>query len=294
MDIGSMLSAAGAPVMQNLGNIEKAIIEILDLRGRAPVLKDAIQVVAGAGVAGALGDAAAIGIEGDGLDLKNTFLGDYVQDLAGVGKDHEVADAYFEKLKYKKRSYTVKFNPSSLRFSGHSGGRYSTMDYMTERNDELKYKSVETTISMSVELLFDSMDPKDAFMSDKLNFSPTGLLTGAADMGLTIAGKKKKTIQREVEGFIAALRNEDTRLITFNWGEMCYSGVLRRVSVEYTMFNVTGEPVRAMVGLSIMCADAKQWRNSLAVWQERYKTAFEGGNESFVKASQKVGNLLNF
>ena len=98
MDIGSMLSAAGAPVMQNLGNIEKAIIEILDLRGRDPVLKDAIQVVAGAGVAGALGDAAAIGIDGDGLDLKNTFLGDYVQDLAGVGKDHEVADAYFEKL----------------------------------------------------------------------------------------------------------------------------------------------------------------------------------------------------
>ena len=294
MDIGSMLSSAGTSVMQNLGNIEKAIIEILDLRGREPVLKDAIKVVEGAGAAGGLGDAAAMGMAGDGVNLKDTFLGDYVQDLAGLGNKQTVADAYFQKLKYKKRSYTVKFNPSSLRFSGHTGGRFSTMDYITESKDEIRYKSVETNISMSVELLFDSMDPKDAFMGDKLNFSPTGLLTSAVDLGLTMAGKKKKTIQREVEGFIAALRNENTRLITFNWGEMCYSGVLRRVSVEYTMFNVTGEPVRAMVGLSIMCADAKQWKNSLAVWQERYKTAFENGNESFVKTSQKVGNLLNF
>ena len=227
--------------------------------------------------------------------MNNSLLSDYANDVLGVGLDDTLADVYFQKLASKKVSYTVKFNPSSLRFSGHNGGRYSTMDYMSQDDNELHYAGVDANISMSVELLFDSMDVKDAFMSDKLDFSPTGFLTGAVDAGLTATGKnKRKTIQREVEGFIAALRNDNTRLITFNWGKMCYSGVLRRVSTEYTMFNVTGEPVRAMVGLSIMCADAKQWRNSLAVWQERDKAAFDGGNESFVKNSQKVGNLLNF
>jgi len=97
-----------------------------------------------------------------------------------------------------------------------------------------------------------------------------------------------------VEGFIGALRNENTRLITFNWGKLCYSGVLRRVGAEYTMFNVTGEPVRAKVGLTIMCADVKEWPNSVAVWQERYKNSYLGGSESGVKASQKLGSLLNF
>ena len=292
MDVTSLLAYAGSSAMQNIGNIEKAVIEILDLRGREPVLKNSIQVVAG-GMGGGIPGNPAGGLDGDGVNLKNTFLGDYIQDLAGVGKKQTISDAYFQRLKYKKRSYTVKFNPTSLSFSGRNGGRFSTMDYMSDDNDELQYKGVDATISMSVQLLFDSMDPKDAFMSDKLDFSPTGLLNGAIDAGLSMAGKKKKTIQREVEGFIAALRNENTRLITFNWGDMCYSGVLRRVTTEYTMFNVTGEPVRAMVGLSIMCADAKQWKNSVAVWQERYKNAFEGGSESFVKTSQKMGNLLN-
>jgi len=115
-----------------------------------------------------------------------------------------------------------------------------------------------------------------------------------ADMGLTMGQKKKKTVQRQVEGFIGALRNENTRLISFNWGDICYSGVLRRVGAEYTMFNVTGEPVRAKVGLTIMCADVKEWPNSVAVWQERYKSSYLGGSESGVKASQKLGNLLNF
>ena len=226
--------------------------------------------------------------------MNDSLLSDYVNETFGIGLDDSLADVYFQKLASKKRSYTVKFNPNSIRFSGHSGGHRTTMDYMTENDDELKYKKVDTAISMTVDLLFDSMDTKDAFMGDKLDMSPTGFVTGAVDAGITAFTNKKKTVQREVEGFIAALRNENTRLITFNWGEMCYSGVLRRVSVEYSMFNVTGEPVRAIVGLSIMCADAKQWRNSLAVWQERYKEAFEPGNESFVKTSQKMGNLLNF
>ena len=129
-------------------------------------------------------------------------------------------------------------------------------------------------------------------MSDKSNISPTSLAKGAANIALSATKKKKVTVQRQVEGFIGAIRNENTRLLTFHWGEMSYSGVLRNVAVEYTMFNVTGEPVRAVVGLTIMCADAKIWPNSVAVWQEQYKNSFEK-SESFVKGSQTIGNLLN-
>ena len=289
MDLSSALTAVGTSTTQNLGNIEKAIIEIIDLRDREAVLLEAIKIAAGGGLAGGLG-----GGLPDAPSMNNSLLSDYVSDVIGVGMSDEVADVYFAKLAKKKKYYTVKFNPSSLRLSGHSGGRASTLDFDDKSDNEATYRAVDTAISMSVNLLFDSMDTKDAFMSDKLDMSPTGLLTGAADLGLTMGKKKvRRTVQREVEGFIAALRNENTRLITFNWGQMSYSGVLRRVNAEYTMFNVTGEPVRAMVNLSVMCADATQWKNSLAVWQERYKKSFQGGSESFVKNSQKLGNLLN-
>lgn len=283
MGITDTLATVGNAAVENTGNIEKAIIEILDLRDREAVLRDAVRISEGGGLANVAGN------------LNTGLVGDYLNKMQNaMDVNNDVADAYFQKLASKKKIFTVQFNPSTLRLSGHSGGPASTTNFSTENAKEVKRKPVDASISMSVELLFDSMDPKDAFMNDKIDVSPTGFLTGMADMGLTMGQKKKKTVQRQVEGFIGALRNENTRLISFNWGDICYSGVLRRVGAEYTMFNVTGEPVRAKVGLTIMCADVKEWPNSVAVWQERYKSSYLGGSESGVKASQKLGNLLNF
>ena len=283
MGITDTLATVGNAAVENTGNIEKAIIEILDLRDREAVLRDAVRISEGGGLANVAGN------------LNIGLVGDYLNKMQNaMDVNNDVADAYFQKLASKKKIFTVQFNPSTLRLSGHSGGPASTTNFSTENAKEVKRKPVDASISMSVELLFDSMDPKDAFMNDKIDVSPTGFLTGMADMGLTMGQKKKKTVQRQVEGFIGALRNENTRLISFNWGDICYSGVLRRVGAEYTMFNVTGEPVRAKVGLTIMCADVKEWPNSVAVWQERYKNSYLGGSESGVKASQKLGSLLNF
>jgi len=283
MGITDTLATVGNAAVENTGNIEKAIIEILDLRDREAVLRDAVRISEGGGLANVAGN------------LNTGLVGDYLNKMQNaMDVNNDVADAYFQKLASKKKIFTVQFNPSTLRLSGHSGGPASTTNFSTENAKEVKRKPVDASISMSVELLFDSMDPKDAFMNDKIDVSPTGFLTGMADMGLTMGQKKKKTVQRQVEGFIGALRNENTRLISFNWGDICYSGVLRRVGAEYTMFNVTGEPVRAKVGLTIMCADVKEWPNSVAVWQERYKNSYLGGSESGVKASQKLGSLLNF
>ena len=100
-----------------------------------------------------------------------------------------------------------------------------------------------------------------------------------------------------MEGFIGAIRNEYTRIITFHWGEMNYSGVLRSVRAVYTMFNITGDPVRATVDLSITCADSEIMPRSLYMWKDLYIKAYSDeardGGKSYVKASQKVGGLLN-
>ena len=287
MGFTDVMTSMGTSAMENLGNIEKAVIEVVDLRNRDVSLLSAVPVI-GSNKIGGFGS-----VVDAGSLINKGILNDYVGSMLGLNNSKlELNDSYLKNLASSKRTFTVQFNPSSLRFTGHSGGLVSKLDYDAE-SDEATHAPVDTTIIMSVDLLFDSMDKQDAFMSDKASSSTTEMAKGIAGAALSMTGKKETTIQKKVEGFIGAIRNEKTRLMTFHWGEMSYSGVLRNVGVEYTMFNVTGEPVRAIVSLSIMCVDAESWPNSVAVWQEQYKSAFVNGNESFVKTSQKVGNLLN-
>jgi len=271
-----------------MAKLEKAIIEIIDMRDREPELKEAVKIAEGGGALG--GAAANIG----GASVNKGLLADYAAFLNG-SKGSELTDAYLEKVASKKRMYTVQFNPNSISFSGHSGGMISSMNFNGKSAKEMAYEPAKTTISMSVEFFLDALDPQDAFMEDKANLSLTNIAKGAGTATDLIKGKEKKTsVQREVEGFMGALRNRYTRLVVFNWGNFNYSGVLRSIMAEYTMFNPLGEPVRARMRANIMCVDEELWPNSLAVWQERYKEEFQNGSESFVGASQINGSLINF
>ena len=75
---------------------------------------------------------------------------------------------------------------------------------------------------------------------------------------------------------------------------MSYTGILNRVSAQYTMFNSSGIPVRAVVQLSLICADESISPNSLGSWQNAYETAFKGGSKSLVSWTQRAGSLFNF
>ena len=278
----------------NLGNIEKAIIEVIDLGQRQCNKLDAQKVVGG--TKGAAANASA----GSAL-VNQDMLAAQMKEATG---NSTISDAYVKVMAKKvannnRRYFTVQFNPSSLNLSGHAGGLVQRLSYDKEDRDHdnqrdasAQYTRGTTTIIMSVSLLFDSCDPQDCFLDDKLTLNPTNVGKGIAKGAMSAAGKKKVSIQTEVEGFISALRNSRTRLLTFNWGNFCYSGVLRSVGANYTMFNPNGEPVRATVDLSLVCADDEQWPNSLSVWQQRYINAFKG-KESFVKKGQKMGSLLN-
>ncbi len=283
-----VMDAVGSSLMNNMGNVEKAILEVIDLRGREAVQQDAVAIVKGGGLGGMAGNA----LGGGALMNKGTLM-DYVGTLAGLKEGTQLTAAYLKQFESRRKLFTVQFNPNSLTLSGHNGGLVRKMNSIEGSKDDVSQAYAKATISMSVDLLFDAMDPQDAFMEAKTNLAPTNVAKGIANALLTGNNKKKTSVQRDVEGLIGALRNENTRLITFHWGSVSYSGVLRGVSAEYTMFNPVGEPVRAVVNLNIMCADAEIWPNSLAVWQQRYKEDFKDGSESFVSTGQKFGNLIN-
>ena len=302
MSLGSSLvsglksagKTVGNDALHMTGNIEKAIIEILDVRGRkdkGPNQAVDVQGKANGGANKAFAD--------EGL------AGDYLTEQEGKEQGGLAGEIKGE----TRRLFTVQFNPNSLQLSGNAGGLIQKTDYtenMEDKKGGVSYAVGATNISLSVSLLFDHCDAQDAFMSDKFSLAPTTVATGIAKAALTPTGLKKVSVQKEVEGFIAALRNRYTRLITFHWGEFNYSGILRNVSATYTMFNVLGEPVRANVSLNISCADGEQYPNSLTVWQERYKTAFKAhearlkglikadkGSTDYMKFNQIFGNIIN-
>ncbi|MCI9436354.1 MAG: hypothetical protein HFH85_04140 [Lachnospiraceae bacterium] len=262
------------------GHIEKAVIEIIDMRGRDVSIDPPVSVggssVPGLSAASTFGGMAAV------ADAAASVL----QSGARAGILPYLSGA-------TRKCFHVQFNPSELSLSGYGGGRVAKTDF-SGKGGGISYEAAEVRIVLNVKLIFDKVDPRDAFLSDKLSSSVTAMAQGAVRTTREALGKKDNSVQTQVEGFIAALRSKYTNRITFHWGDMNYPGVLNRVSSQYTMFNVKGQPIRAVVNLSLVCADAEVSPFSMGIWQKHYEEAFQGGSQSYVKAAQKVGNLLNF
>lgn len=278
---------------QAAGNIEKAIIEIEDQRGRKPVSEP--PVAAEGSARGPLTFESPVSLipgAGSLAGNGNSGLSLAEQAAAAVSAANPAGQGGAPQPPTKKQFY-VQFNPSELILSGYGGGYTAKTDF-SDSGSSITLGALDARISLNVKLIFDKADPQDAFMADKFNLAPTAVGTGLVKAKRSARGEKNNSVQGEVEGFIAALRSKYTRSITFLWGDMVYQGILNRVSAQYTMFNVVGEPVRATVELSLVCTDQNVSAASMGTWQAQYEKAFGSRNQSYVKAAQKAGNLLNF
>ena len=284
--------------IQNFFVNEKAILEILDLREIDDVRKQNPPNADGSpSTALSMTDLSQ-------LDTLTNMVGDFTaqsdvleQTIRGSGLNRLSGIT----LKGSKKQFQVQFNPSDLQIEGHGGGRMATTAF--NNTDEhgrsgpaaIDFKPVPIHINLNVKLLFDNMNANECFLSAKTNIAPSEMAKSLIKTGLSAAGKNRKmTVQQEVEGLIAALRSPYTRCITFNWGDMSYTGVLNRVAAQYTMFNSSGIPVRAVVQLSLVCADETVSPNSLGRWQDEYEKAFGDGSQSLVSWTQKAGSMFNF
>lgn len=281
---------------------EKATLEILDLREIDEVAKKYPPNSDGSpSVSPTTADWNQMGKLADMFeDVGEAMQGDILNKTlneSGLVKFSEVS------LSGSKKTFEVQFNPSDLQIEGHGGGRIMTTsaynnngsEQDTDSSGNVRMMPVPIHISLNVKLLFDNMNANECFLSAKTNIAPSEVGKSLVRGALNAAGKRsKKSVQQEVEGLIAALRSPYTRCITFNWGDISYTGVLNRVSAQYTMFNSSGEPVRAVVQLSLVCADQKVSAHSLGTWQNAYDGAFGKGSNSLVSWTQRAGNLFNF
>lgn len=194
----------------------------------------------------------------------------------------------------QEHKFFVQFNPSELNVSSVGGGmqpRQSLSDKAGGR-PTFTYEPEPPRMEMSVNLIFDSVNNTDAFTNEKFVLNPTSL----AAQGIKAIMKKKYTVQTEVEGLIAAIRDPYTRRIKFDWADFHFEGNLATLGARYTMFNPLGNPIRAVIQMSIVAVEEEDLFNA---YKKAYKSIADNPiigstkNKSLAKKGQALGNLFN-
>ena len=272
------------------GTVEKAKIKIADER---PADGEGTPEP-GAGRRAGGGGSSKFGVNADVQALANVAdsVGDAVQSATGV----DLPGAIGGSVAYN-REFVVQFNPSTIHISAYAESETLKQDFSSKDANELSATKMEMQMHLDVQLIFDQVSPRMAFMEDMINISLSSVAKSiAAEVAGLIYSKNRQnnSVQTQVEGFIAATRCSKTKKIGFYWGDMAYDGVLRNVNARYTMFDLLGRPVRATVGLSIFLVDPNTPTTSGNHWYKAYQNLFNNPKlleSTFKKASGVVGAL---
>ena len=188
----------------------------------------------------------------------------------------------------------LQFNPSSISMTAYGGGEFINMrinqneDGNNNADQNISFTGIDAYIGIRIKMIFDAENNMDAFMVDKLNAVNSPLKTVYFAAGKAVG--REYTVRPIVEGFIAAIRKNSEYRVIFTWGKLRYSGTINSVQGVYTMFNVSGEPIRAEVSIELFSADNK----ALEEWKAKYnQNIIEYAKSETSNVSNSLNNLLN-
>jgi hypothetical protein len=207
-------------------------------------------------------------------------------DSSGLGAVSKAAS----KASTKVHTMQVQYNPASLSIQANAESIPFT--YLQQNIDSgvPNQSPRPPMVVLSVELIFDAVNPSDAFMMDKLRLSAGSAVSDIS--GALQAKKGGYTVQPHTNGLIAALMRPGTRVVTFRWADMAFTGQLIEVQAVYTMFSVSGKPVRSHVRMNI--AQQVESSSDLKYWDQALDKAFSTSNEIGGRSiASEWGNLLN-
>lgn len=186
----------------------------------------------------------------------------------------------------------VQYNPSSISIQANAQPQPTT--YLQQHLDSGVPNSLDRppSVVLSTELVFDAVHNKDAFMLEKFRLSLGDLVqTGT---GIAGAVKGSFSVQKQTNGLIGMIMRDSTRNVTFKWADMAFTGEVMEVQAKYTMFSVSGKPVRSVVRLNItQKVDSKA---DMKYWDKAFDNCFgddSGSGGAGGKSADMAGNLLN-
>lgn len=189
----------------------------------------------------------------------------------------------------------VQYNPNTIYLETQAGKQvqYSGGSLGNGSNNQIMQIVQPVATTMSFQLVFDDMNPQDAFMLENLAPTAGNLISGVSD-----AVKKKKggySVQTQLDGLMSLLTQDVTRQVIFYWARMCFRGELISVNNRYTMFNKDGNPIRGVAELSIRQGNEEQYKYDERYWEEAFDRAFEDSISGKTSRVKKVmqNSILN-
>jgi len=186
----------------------------------------------------------------------------------------------------KSHRLVVQYNPSTL--SMQANAEPIPFTYLQQNIDQgIPNQNLRAPmVVLSVELYFDEMNPADAFMMDKIRLSAGNAITDAAAIAKTAKGGY--TVQPQTNALLSTVLRPNTKIVTFVWGDMSFTGMVIEVEAEYTMFSPSGKPIRSRVQLNI--AQSVESEADAEYWDKMLDKGLDGKGKT---NAQKVSNLLN-
>lgn len=238
-------------------------------------------------------------------DLQKRLLKSTEDALNGLLEDNRGGSQTFRSLTGKNGAMAgsgylaleVQYNPSSISMSTQAGKQvqYSGGSLGQGGANQITQIVQPVSTTMSFQLVFDDMNPQDAFVLENMAPTAGNLVSGTADVARKVRGAY--SVQAQMDGLMSLLTQLVTRKVIFYWAKMCFQGELVSVSSRYTMFNKDGNPIRGMVDLTIRQGEESGF--DVAYWDEAFTRTF--GDPGTDQISGKMGmatkamqnNLLN-
>ena len=232
------LASAGANLGNSiLGSATKAALLVRRMNPKdmiAAAVNDAISAAQAAIYAGdaAAGAAATAGglmsmIGGSSGGMRGKELINFVR----VNKDWD----YFE----------FQYNPETIYLSSQVGSYMSRQGAPESGLTQITMTDVPAQTTMNFRVYFYDINNADAFLQDKLILSASALIKDVAGLVCTYS------VQTPVEGLVSLVNQYATRQAIFVFGDVVFYGEIENVNAQYTMFSPGGNPIAAVVDMSI-------------------------------------------
>lgn len=187
----------------------------------------------------------------------------------------------------------LQYNPSSIQVSTMKGTILNRGAGGGAENTYQQWK-VPVQTMMSVDLIYDDMNIMDAFNMENLVS-----ISAVRDVGKQMA-QKEFSVRPLVEALVGAMLKSESQRVVFVWNEMAFDGSLVSVDTAYTMFNRSGEPIRAKVSIQIFQQNGSEeegTQENLDYWKQAYNKLFQsnymGGGSNAEKNWNKASNFIN-
>ena len=178
----------------------------------------------------------------------------------------------------------VQYNPNTIHMETQAGQQvqYSGGNLGSGSMNQITqvHQPVSTTISF--QLIFDDMNPSDAFMLENLSATVGNAVSGISSMARKLEGRNY-SVQKQIDGLMSLLTQDTTRQVIFFWARMCFRGEITKVDTTYTMFNKDGNPIRGVVDMTIRQGNESEFAYDETYWDKAFTNAFGEAGESVEK-----------